>query len=151
MRTRGRVTALALLIAAAELPAFEMDFGAGITIDAAPFGIESVEPLVIVAPWIGPRDRMQAGLIVAGSFGPDTSDIALALCARVWPGRNSVALYGGAGVLAAPGQDPSVMPYLLGGLRFEVWHIGFILPGLAVRFEPTGSDTEIWIGVLYRL
>ena len=143
--------ALALLIAAAELPAFEMDFGAGITIDAAPFGIESVEPLVIVAPWVGPRDRLQAGLILAGSFGRDTPDIALALCARVWPVRNNVALYGGAGVLAAPGQDPSVMPYLLGGLRFEVWHFAFIVPGLAVRFKPTGSDTEIWIGVLYRL
>ena len=148
---QGRVTVFALLIAAAELSAFEMDFGAGITIDAAPFGIESVEPLVNVAPWVGPRDRLQAGLVVAGSFGWETFDIALAFCARVWPVRNVLALHGGVGVLAAPGQDPSAMPYVLGGLRLEVWHFAIIVPGLAVRFKPTGSDTEIWLSVLYRL
>jgi hypothetical protein len=150
MRHAGRIAAFALLVLAADLPAFEMEIGAGITIDVAPFGIESVEPLVILAPWAGLRDSGQVGMILAGSFGVGTSDAALALCARIWPG-NAVALYGGAGVLLAPGQDPFAMPYLLGGLRLEAGHVAFIAPGLAVRFEPTGSDTEVWLGVLYRL
>jgi hypothetical protein len=151
MRHAGRIAAFAFLLFASELPAFEMDLGAGITIDVAPFGVESVEPLVILARWVGLRDGLQVGAMLAGSFGAGTSDAALALCARLWPISNILALYGGAGILAAPGQDPSVMPYALGGLRLEAGHVAFIAPGLAVRFKPTGSDTEVWFGVLYRL
>jgi hypothetical protein len=151
MRRTGRVTVFALFVLAAKLPAFEMDVGAGITIDVAPFGIESVEPLVLAAPWIGTRDTLQVGVVAVGSFGAGTSDAALALCTRIWPVINVMALYGGAGVLAAVGQDLSLMPYVLGGLRLEAGYFAFIVPGLAVRFKSTGSDTEVWLGVLYRL
>ena len=151
MRNAGRVVAFGFLLLASELPAFEMDLGVGITIDVAPFGVESVEPLIVLAPWVGPRDGLQVGAMLAGSFGAGTSDAALAMCARLWPISNVLALYGGAGILAAPGQDPSVMPYTLGGMRIEAGHFAFIAPGLAVRFKPTGSDTEVWLGVLYRL
>jgi hypothetical protein len=143
MRRTARVAVFALLVLTTQLPAFEMDVGAGITIDVAPFGIESVEPLVFAAPWIGPRDTLQVGVVAVGSFGAGTSDAALALCARMWPVKNIVALYGGAGVLAALGQDPSLMPYVLGGLRLEAGRFAFIVPGLAVRFKPAGSDTEV--------
>lgn len=136
---------------AAELPAFEVDFGAGITIDVAPFGVESVEPMAIVAPWAGSRDRVQAGMILVGSFGNGTPDAALALCGRMWPVADVVAVYCGAGVIVGFGEEPVAMPYVLGGLRLEVRRFAFIAPGLAVRFEPTGSDTELWLAVLYRI
>lgn len=133
---------------AAQLPAIEMDLGAGITIDVAPFGVESV---AIVASWAGPRDRVQAGMVLVGSFGNGISDAALALCARIWPVADVAAVYGGAGILVEFGEEPAAMPYVLGGLRLEAWRFAFIAPGLAVRFKPTGSDTELWLGVLYRI
>jgi len=151
VRRSGRVAAFALLMIAARLPAFEMDVGAGITVDVAPFGIESVEPLVLAAPWIGPRDAVQVGAVAVGSFGAGTSDAALALCARMWPIADVAAVYGGAGVIVEFGEEPVAMPYLLAGLRMEAWRFAFIAPGLAVRFKPTGTDTELWLGVLYRL
>jgi len=150
--TRGIVT-FVLLVFAAGPPAIalELDLGVGITVDVAPFGIEAVEPLAIVAPWIGPRDGWQVGLVVAGSASADMSDVAVAVCARIWPVRDLAALYGGAGALAAPGQDPGVMPFVLGGLRLEAGHFALIGPGLAMRFKPTGSDTDVWLAALFRL
>ncbi len=152
--TRARSLAAFVLVFWARwvpLPAIELDIGAGITVDVAFFGVEAVEPLAIVAPWFGPRDGLQTGVVVAGSLSADMSDVAAALCLRVWPARDRAALYGGAGVLLAPGQDPAPMPYVVGGLRLETGHLALIVPGAAMRFKPTGSDTEVWLAVLWPL
>lgn len=153
MRHVRGAAAFIFVLWAAGVPAtgFELDVGAGITIDVTPVGIEAVEPLAIVAPWFGPRDGLQAGAVVAGSLSANASDIAAALCLRVWPAPDRAALYGGAGILLAPGQDPAVMPYLLGGLRFEVRRFALVAPGLAMRLYPDGSDTEVWLAALWRL
>lgn len=142
---------LVFCVAWVPLPALELEAGVGITVDVAPFGVEAVEPLAIAGSWFCRRDGIQAGAVVAGSLSADMPDVAAALCLRVWPARDRAALCAGAGVLLAPGQDPALMPYLVGGLRLETGHLALIAPGAAMRFKPTGSDTEVWLAVLWRL
>jgi hypothetical protein len=130
--------------------ALELDVGAGLTIDVAPFGIESVEPLAIVAPWVGKRDGWQVGLMVAGSLSADAPVIMMALGARAWLAEDLAALYAGIGARVALGESPTVTPLALGGLRLEAGRLSFVAPGFAIRLKPTGLDTEVWLCALWR-
>ena len=91
MRHAGRVAAFAFLLLASELPAFEMDLGAGITIDVAPFGVESVEPLVDPRP-VGRSARRSAGgrdagrLVRRGHVGCGAGIVREAMADQQHPG-----------------------------------------------------------------
>jgi hypothetical protein len=128
----------------------EADVGMGLGIDVASFGIESVEPLAIVAPWIGKREAGQVGMMVAGSLSVDEPSLMMAPGARVWLGGGIVALYAAVGARAAFGESPIVTLLVLGGMRLEIGRLAFIAPGLAIWLYPTGH-TEVWFCVLWRV
>jgi len=108
-----------VLVAGLPAMALELDLGAGVAIDVAPYGVETVAALALVAPWIGPRGGWQGGVILAASASTATADVEAAACARFWFVADAAAVYAGAGALVESGGDPVVEPLLVGGLRLE--------------------------------
>jgi hypothetical protein len=150
---KSRVIAAALLLACSGVPApaFELDIGAGAAVDVAPYGIETVAPLAVIAPWVGDRGGLQAGLLLTASASNATRDVEAAACLRVWPAADRAALYGGAGVLLDLQDDLAAEPFAVAGLRLEAGRVAFLAPGLTIRFHRIGTDSGIWLAVLYRL
>jgi hypothetical protein len=146
------VVAVALVVACSGVPAlaFEMDIGAGAAIDVAPYGIERVVPLLVVAPWVGDRDGAQVGLMVSASASGSTRDVEAVACLRFWPAADRAALYGGAGVLLDLQDNLAAEPFAVAGLRLEAGRVAFLAPGLTIRFHRVGTDSGIWLAVLYR-
>jgi hypothetical protein len=131
--------------------ALELDLGAGAKIDVAPYGIENVTALATLAPWIGPREGLQAGLVLAGSTGPAKSDLEISACLRAWPVADRIALFGGPGFLAeAAGPGPARVPFLLGALRLETGILAFVACA-EIHFEKDQTDTMLWLAALWRI
>lgn len=125
------------------LPAQEpmFDIALGVTLDAAPFGIEYAAPLVNALLWgYGPgetrfaaqaelsywKDRGFVSLTALGAFGFDSI--------RVIGGPGATAIYEGAHGLA-------IQPTLSCGIRSELngW---FAQPFLSVRLKEGQTDTD---------
>ena len=150
---RSAFLVLALILASGGLraAAIELDLGAGAKIDVAPYGIENITALAFAAPWIGSREGVQAGLVMAGSTGPSKSDLELSACLRAWPIKNAVALSGGAGyLLEAAGPGPPNVPFLIGALRLEAGSLAF-LACAEIHFENNDTDTMLWFAALWRV
>ena len=139
------------LAAGLSVTALELDLGAGAKVDVAPYGIENITALAFAASWIGPREGIQAGLVTAGSTGRSKTDLELSACLRVWPVKDAVALFGGAGYLAeAAGPGPSQLPFLIGALRLEAGDLA-LLACAEVHFEGYDTDTMFWLAALWRV
>jgi len=148
-RLAAAVLFAAVAVAVARPAALELDLGAGAKIDFAPYGVENVTFLATAAPWIGSRDRLQAGLILAASTGATKSDLELAACLRAWPFK-AVAVFGGGGFIASTGDGPALVPFTLGGLRLEAGRLG-IETCAEIHLKPDDTDSMLWIAALWRL
>jgi hypothetical protein len=140
------VLALCCCVGAAAL---DLDVGAGIAIDVAPYGIETVAPMALVAAWVGPPDGWQAGLLVAATLSRSVRDAEAAACLRIWALPGHAALYGGGGLIAGSDADPVIEPYLIGGLRLQAGRIAFFAPGLTMRLKSGGTDSGLWLAAIW--
>jgi hypothetical protein len=152
MCTRRLAALLALLsLSALGAAALELDLGFGGKIDVASYGIENVTALVAAAPWIGSREGLQEGLVLAGSAGPAKVDLELSACLRVWPAKGAIALFEGGGLVAERGPGPTLCPMLIGGIRLEAGRFGLDVCGeIHYEIERGDTDTMLWLALLWR-
>jgi hypothetical protein len=130
--------------------ALDLEVGAGMKIDPAPYGIERVAAVALVAPWVDIGHGLQVGMIAAGSAGGEKADIEASACLRAWPEGSALSLFEGCGIFFAFGQDQLIVPMIIGGIRIGTgsWAVQ---SGIEIDIEATGTDTLLWIVLTRRI
>lgn len=140
--SRHLVGILVLLLAAPRLSAegspLNLDIGAGVLIDAAPWGIEYAAPEAAVALW---RDgSLRPGAMVEASWLDSRGALSAVAC--LGAGTESLSGFGGAGIALYFDPALSATPFFEAGLRVAGNRF-FMMPIAALRFKQRDSDSEI--------